>query len=138
MKVTKNDNLISSIFKINLRKFRKKRGYSLKDLSDKTGISIRMLSYYENHISNLPLAKLIKIANSLNVSVSKLLGFNSNDNNSKKSKKNTNDNIDFETIDTRTLQKIRKLLSLSSQDRVLIYSLIDSIYYTKINKKEKN
>jgi transcriptional regulator with XRE-family HTH domain len=52
---------------------RKKKQLSLKQLSDKTGLSISFLSNYENGKVNISIASLIKIAAVLEVPVAQLL-----------------------------------------------------------------
>ncbi|WIF94456.1 helix-turn-helix domain-containing protein [Caminicella sporogenes] len=57
-----------------IRKLRKERGLSLKELSKKTDISISFLSDIENGRSNPSLERLKDIARGLNTTVSYLLG----------------------------------------------------------------
>ena len=63
-----------SIFSKNLLKFRKERGISQKALSEKTGISQRMIVYYENKCTSPPLDKAKAIAEALQISINDLLG----------------------------------------------------------------
>ena len=57
-----------------LARFRKNAGFSQYDLSDESGISQRMIAYYETSHSHPPLAQFPKIAQALGVSVGQLLG----------------------------------------------------------------
>ncbi|WP_427340509.1 helix-turn-helix domain-containing protein [Caloranaerobacter sp. DY30410] len=57
-----------------IKKLRKERGLSLKELSKKTDISISFLSDIENGRSNPSLERLKDIARGLNTTVSYLLG----------------------------------------------------------------
>ena len=92
-----------------------------------------MLSYYELHAINPPYDKIEIIANVLNVSPNELLGT------SKTSVKRKHNTINEEliNIDTRTLQKVRDLLTLPPQDRVVVYSLISSMVERRKHEKEK-
>jgi transcriptional regulator with XRE-family HTH domain len=65
---------IVQIFKDNLVRIRKKRGYTQRQLAKKVGTSQRAVAYYENDAANIPLTKLQDLANALEVSVVELLG----------------------------------------------------------------
>lgn len=61
-----------------IKKLRTEYGYSLKDLSSLCGISASTLQRYENHgYANITTAKLLSIANALNVSPTYLIGYES-------------------------------------------------------------
>ena len=60
--------------KLKIKELRKQKKISQKDLSEKTGISKRMLSDYENGITDVSLSKLQNIASILNCAVSELIG----------------------------------------------------------------
>ena len=53
---------------------RKTRGFSQYDLSDMTGISQRMICYYETSDNAPPLEQLIKISKALKVTLDELVG----------------------------------------------------------------
>jgi transcriptional regulator with XRE-family HTH domain len=122
------DNI--EIFRKNLKYHRKKRGYSLSDLSKITGLSIRMLSYYELYATNIPIDKLQVISNGLKISINDLLE-------TKDAKKKDVELKDLIDIDSRTLQKIKELLSLTPQDRAMVYSLISNLAEMRKYKKQK-
>lgn len=113
---------MKSKFSSNLARIRKNRGISQKELAKITGLTRRMIAYYENECSNNLIEKLNSIAKALNVNISDLLGLN----NSNKKK------LDYLQIDSRTMDKIKKLLSLSKEDRHTIYNMVDAL----IAKKE--
>lgn len=52
-----------------IRNLRKERNYTLKDLSEKTGLSVSFLSQVENGASSLAITSLKKIAEALNVTI---------------------------------------------------------------------
>lgn len=56
-----------------IRIVRLSQGMTQKELSDKTGISIVMISQYENGARNPKIDKLFKIAKALNISIDILL-----------------------------------------------------------------
>lgn len=53
---------------------RRSRGISQRQLGEKTGLSLRAISYYERESERLPAPVLAKIAKALNVTISYLLG----------------------------------------------------------------
>ena len=57
----------------NIAAVRRLRGISQETLADKTGISSRMISYYERESENIPASKLLKIAEALKVTTDRLL-----------------------------------------------------------------
>lgn len=101
-----------SIFSQNLLKFRKERSISQQELAKLTGISQRMIVYYENDCKAPPLNKAKIIADVLNVPIQELLG-------------TTELRQDFiNKIDTKTLKKIKQILNLEPQDRALLYKML--------------
>lgn len=62
----------------NIKKFRKKQGYSQEILAEKIGISPSYMSYIESGYKGMSLSTLIKIANALNISADELLSDNIN------------------------------------------------------------
>lgn len=114
-------SLNNKTFSDNLIRIRKLKGISLIDLSKKTGISQRMITYYEKYATYTPLDKIELIAKALNVNVSDLLGTNKDSNQS-----------DMTDFDVRTIKRLRKMLVLSKLDRSAVYKFIDSL----ANKEE--
>lgn len=107
-------------FSENLKELRKKKHLSQQDLADKSGLSKRVISYYESEEENNFLDKAEKIAKALDVSIADLLippGLTKTDN---------SDNI-FKNIDVRTLKKLELLLSLSKQKRSIVYKFVESL-----------
>ena len=57
---------------------RRERGLSQTDLARKTGLSKRMVSFYERESANIPAPKLEFIAKALSVSIDELMGYHPN------------------------------------------------------------
>ena len=64
---------INMTFMQNLKRIRRAKGLSQKDLADKTGLTIRVISYYENEAISPPIDKINAIASAMGVTVSDLL-----------------------------------------------------------------
>lgn len=94
-----------------MSRFRKSAGYTQRDLAKDTGISQRMIAYYESQSDYPPGALLPLIAKALNVSSDVLLGI----------EKETK--IIFK--DARLLSRLKKVDNLSLTDRRIIIKLID-------------
>jgi transcriptional regulator with XRE-family HTH domain len=99
-----------SDFAKNLISIRKEKGFSQRDLAKTTGISNRMIAYYETHSDIPPLDKLQKIADALDISIAQLIDTELSD-------KNTL------SLDTRTLKKVKLMEQLPPVDqrKVLTY-----------------
>ncbi len=54
-----------------IKTLRESRGYSLKDLADRTGFSTAFISQIENHLISPPLGALIKVAHGLGLEIGK-------------------------------------------------------------------
>lgn len=115
------------LFSQNLIKLRKERGLSQEELAGRTGLSKRMIAYYETEAVKPPIDKIETIANVLNVGINDLL----------ESKKPNKIQSEFIQIDGRTLKKLKRILSLSPEDRHLVYSFVDSLIIKK-TRKESN
>ena len=102
-------------FNTNLVRYRKLKGLSQKELAEKTGISQRMINYYEKTANCPPIDKIKIIAKALKVKVSELI---------EDEKDNYNELAD---IDPRTLKKILQIKKLPPKDRNTIYRMIDSM-----------
>jgi len=105
-----------SVFSRNLRRIRKAKGLSQYDLADKTGISQRMIYHYENHVSEPPLSKIATIAQSLGVTISDLLEDPA-----------AESVVSAAHFDTRSLKKLQDILSLPSNDRAIIYRMLNKL-----------
>ena len=108
-KITQNDQ---ETFGKRMARFRKAAGFTQRELAKDTGISQRMIAYYESQSDYPPGALLPIIAKILNVSSDVLLGI----------KKETK--ISFK--DARLLSRFKKVEKLSSKDRRQIIKLLDT------------
>lgn len=70
---------VLKMFHNNLRNLRESRGYSQKELADMLSIPVTTYRNYENTLREPSYDILIKIANTLNVSVDELLGIGDSD-----------------------------------------------------------
>jgi transcriptional regulator with XRE-family HTH domain len=103
--------------------YRKIRGMSQKDLALKTGISPRMITYYEKHISHPSLEKINIIAKALDIDPKLLL-----EDNEIIFETNKNDlPFDVTEVNTKTLKQISKILLLNKRNRIIIYNMIDAL-----------
>ena len=113
-----------SDFAKNLISIRKERGFSQRDLAKATGISNRMIAYYETQSDIPPLDKLQRIAAALDISVAQLIDTELSD-------KNTL------SLDTRTLKKVKLLEQLPPEDqRKVLTHIKDLIEKNKIKNIE--
>lgn len=119
MKKTKE----KSIFAQNLINFRKERGLTQQKLAKLSGLSQRMIVYYESEAGNPPINKIEALAKALKVNVSDLLG----------EKEPTEIQSEFANVDPRTLKKLKVILSLTKQQRHIIYEMAESF----LNKNKK-
>jgi transcriptional regulator with XRE-family HTH domain len=110
-------------FSKNLIRFRKERKLTQEELPQLAGLSKRMITYYETKAAKPPVDKIGILAKILHVSIDDLLGIH----------EPTTIQNEFINIDGRMLKKLKKILSLSTDDRHLVYSFVDSL----LMKKEK-
>jgi transcriptional regulator with XRE-family HTH domain len=125
-----------SRFSENLIRIRKLKGLSQKDLANTTGISARMIYHYENHVSHPAMEKIEIIAKALKVSVSELIGLESN-------KVNNSELENFESLNVKTIKQLKKILKLNRADRSQIYKMVDLLlqkeeYKDKLKELDDN
>ena len=125
-----NKNNNKTTFSKNLSKIRKEKGLTLENLSKLTGLTQRMIFYYENQAVKPPIDKIEIIAKALNIKINDLLGTN-------ESITPLNEKNEFVELDARTIKKIKMILSLSKQERHIIYSLAETFIRNKKKKKSK-
>ena len=107
----------NTTFMNNLKIIRRAKGLSQKELAEKTGLTIRIISYYENEATSPPIDKIEIIANALGITIADLL----ND------KVTKNIKTSFDNIDPRILKKISKINSLPQKDQNTIWLFIDTV-----------
>ena len=116
------------VFSRNLIKCRKEKGLSQEQLAELTGLSKRMVAYYELEAIKPPIDKIEIISKALNVSINDLLG----------TKDNSTIQNDFIQLDGKTLNKLKIILSLSPEDRHIVYTFAESLKIKREQaKKEK-
>jgi transcriptional regulator with XRE-family HTH domain len=112
MITTKSDN----VFGMNLRKLRKKKGYTQTQLSEISGVSQRVIEHYEKYVKRPSIDKVKKIAHALGVSDEELLGSSVS--------KRTSQQID---IPYKIMKKVQIIAKLPVRDQNVVFSLINSL-----------
>jgi|GEM_PF-914180 len=107
-----------STFSKNLKYYRKKKGLSQYDLADLTGISQRMIAHYETNVTEPPLPKLEVLSKALGIKVYDLI---------ENRDLESNNEIDINDFDMRSLKKLKDILSLPQNDRAAVYRLINTL-----------
>jgi transcriptional regulator with XRE-family HTH domain len=98
--------------------FRRQKGYSQSDLARKTGLSKRMISFYERECETIPVNKLQKIATALSVGLDELT-------NAKPNKTNL-------TIKKSFLKRLEKAKSLPPEKQKVVLDIIDQLSGSKV------
>jgi transcriptional regulator with XRE-family HTH domain len=98
-----------------LAQLRQAKGFSQQELADSTGISQRMLVYYEKHAKRPPMDKLQAIAGVLGVGVDELLGI-------APLKKQVG-----APKDAYLQRKLQKVKELPKDDQKIIMNMIDAL-----------
>ena len=93
-----------------MSKFRNKAGYSQRDLAKETGISQRMIAYYEKQTQHPPTHLLPVLAEALGVSADELLGIKTNSKGPKKDVRLWRRFNQIEQMDTKEKRQILQLL----------------------------
>lgn len=112
-----------SFFAKNLIYHRKTKGLSQIDLAEKTGISKRMIAYYELKSSIPSIEVLNKLSNALGVSIRELVD-----------PQNPNDSV--EKLNTWTLKKVQLLEQLPQKDQRKVTDYIKALIVQN-NEKQK-
>lgn len=107
-----------SIFAINLIRYRKRRGYSQGDLANASNISRRMIAHYETHATEPPIEKIEALAKALGIKPSQLLEDPTNA---------SQTDIDLSDIDSRSIKKLKDILSLPPEDRNDLYRMLNKL-----------
>ena len=104
-------------FSRNLVRLRKERRLTQEDLATKTGLSKRVIAYYETEAVKPPIDNVEALAKALCVEISELLG----------TRAPTATQSEFENLNGHTLKQLKKILSLSPGDRHYVYTFVDSL-----------
>ena len=102
---------------------RKKSGYSQRDLARETGISPRMIAYYEKH-EHPPTHMLPVLAKALNVTVDQILGLEKI-------------NIDSKKKDLRLWRRFSRIEKMPPQEKRSIIQVLD-VFIEKEQLKERS
>jgi len=110
----------------NLSKIRKMKGLTQKELSSLTGISQRMITYYEiqSDGEKTILNHIISFAKALKVSADEILGL----------KDNFPERTQAENI---VWKKTKKIIQLSPKDQDLVFQLIKTLTSANLKNKKK-
>ena len=106
-----------------LARLRSERGYSQRDLARETGISHRMIAYYEKQTQYPPTHVLPVFAKALGVSLDQLFGMD-------KIKKDTNDK------DMRLWRRFSQIEKLNVKEKRQVIQLLDTFIEKERLKKE--
>lgn len=115
---------INEIFSKNLIRLRKNKKLSQRELAVITGLSQRMITYYENNPNSIPVEKLEILSKALDVSIAELFGYDKND-------------IYSDNLDVRWFKKIHEIKQLSESDQKEIMKHINSLVEKNQLKQEK-
>lgn len=111
-----------SQFAINLIALRKKRGFSQRDLAEKSGISHRMIAYYETAAVIPPMDKLSRLAAALDCSVAELVD-------------PANIEKSAAELSTRTLKKVQLIEQLPPEDQRKVMDYVKDLLERNSLKK---
>jgi transcriptional regulator with XRE-family HTH domain len=111
-----------STFGAHLSALRKAKGLSQRDLAKTTGISQRMIVYYENHATIPPLEKINKLAAALKLTVADLLD-------------SSVSNKELLSLNTRTLKKVKLLEQLPPAEQRKVLDYINALIAQHSKKK---
>ena len=114
---------INKIFSKNLIKYRKLKGLSQQELAKLSGMSQRMITYYENNPNSIPVEKLNTLAKVLNINISDFF--------------DEKENIEIDNLDVRWTKKLQELKKLSESEQKEIIKHINYLIDKNISK-EKN
>lgn len=115
-----------SSFAQNVIRYRKLRGYSQGDLAEASGISRRMVAHYETNASEPPIEKIETLARALGIRPSQLL---------ESPGELTKLDTDLTDIDSRSIKKLKDILSLPPEDRNDLYRMLNKL--VRKNQLEK-
>jgi transcriptional regulator with XRE-family HTH domain len=104
---------IQKAFGVRLKKLRKQKGWTQKELASKVGVRTAQLNKYESGLHSPPFETLIQIAGVLDTSVDYLL---------------TGDQAEEVPLRSpRLLERFRELEGFDSEDQEMVIRLIDAV-----------
>jgi len=110
----------------NLRRIRKKKGYTLAQLAEISGISKRMIGHYETQVKRPSIDKIKTLADALDLSLDELMGVNDTSRNKKKE----------DLASYKIMKKVRVIEQLSTREQKAIFQYINTIVEKKKLKEE--
>jgi len=110
-----------SVFGNNLVRYRKARNLTQEELAKLSGINRAMIAYYETSPVDPSASSLLAIAQALNLSMEELLSV----------KKPSPEDAQSPVFDARTFRRLAPVATLSPQQRLYVYKLIDSLVKEK-------
>lgn len=116
---TQYKNITRTKLGASIAAIRRLRGISQEELAEKTGISGRMISYYERESENIPASKLVKIADALKVTTHRLLN-------------EPPDTTNLE-VSRALLKRIDMLKKLPTEKQQVIIDMIDQLSGTVVS-----
>jgi len=111
--------------KNNLKNIRKSRGLTQEELAKKSGLTQRVIAYYENETEQISSTPLIELAKALEVSTDEILGL-----------KQISSNLQLQINESKLLKKLKKVMQLERRDQYAVFQLINSLQ-TKSKLKNK-
>ena len=113
-------------FSRNLVRLRKERHLTQDDMAQKTGLSKRVIAYYETEAVKPPLDNVEALAKALNVEISELIGTHTP----------TPAQSEFINLNGRTLKQLKKILELTPEERHYVYAFVDSLLAKRKSSKK--
>ena len=115
---------INEIFSKNLKRIRKLRGLSQRNLAKKSNLTQKIITGYENNPAYIPLENIEILANALNVSIS---DFFQDPKNKKK--------YEINNLDVRWIKKIEEIKKLPKGEQKEISKHINYLIERRKHKK---
>jgi len=113
-----------------IRHERKIKGLTQEELAKRTGLSKRIVAYYERESNNDFFDKLWKITDALGLPLSEFIQ-------EPKRKITKHKDVDFSKVDTKTLLRIKQILQFTPQERSAVYKTIDGVIAQKQKHSSK-
>ena len=104
---------LNEVFSTNLARIRKAAGLSQRDLANKSGLTQRMINFYEHNPKSLPVDRLKALSDALDVKVADFF--------------NEAETSPLDSLDVRWVKKLQDLKTLSEADRKEINQHINSL-----------
>jgi transcriptional regulator with XRE-family HTH domain len=100
-----------------LRTIRRDKGITQYQLADRSGLSQRMINYYESHVKRPSLDKVKQLAEALGISSDELIGIAPQGKDAKKE----------EEVSYRIMKRVKVIEELPLRDQRAIFRLINSL-----------